>query len=112
VFRVPLRPDDKKPNGKVEAMTAALHRPNGLCFSPDETLLYVADSGGLWGPTFDAEGAHHVMVFDVIDGGEYCGTAWTATHIRDFVRLWLCIECKLKSFYGYSNQRLRAATSI
>ena len=69
VFRVQSGPD-AKPSGKVEAMTADLHRPNGLCFSPDETLLYVADSGGLWGPTFDKDGAHHVMVFDVLDDGK------------------------------------------
>ena len=67
VFRVPLGPRDTKL--EVEAMTAALHRPNGLCFSPDETLLYVADSGALWGPTFDEEGAHHIMCFDVLSDG-------------------------------------------
>lgn len=69
VFRVQPGPDTKL-SAKVEAMTAALHRPNGLCFSPDETLLYVADSGGLWGPTFDKDGAHHVMVFDVLEDGK------------------------------------------
>ena len=80
-------------------MTAALHRPNGLCFSPDETLLYVADSGGLWGPTFDEEGAHHVMVFDVIDGGEHCKTAWAValTSNRDVACRRLCIDCELNS---------------
>jgi sugar lactone lactonase YvrE len=100
VFRVPLRPDDSKPSSKVEAMTAALHRPNGLCFSPDETLLYVADSGGLWGPTFDEDGAHHVMVFDVIDGGEYFKMAWRATLNRDVSRCWLCIDWALQSYYS------------
>lgn len=69
VFRVEgRRLTNTKP--VIDAMTTALHRPNGLCFSPDETLLYVADSGALWGPTFDDQGAHHIMVFDVLDGGE------------------------------------------
>ena len=33
-------------------------RPNGICFSPDESVLYVADSGE----------PRHVRAFDVIDG--------------------------------------------
>ena len=37
VFRV-------KPDGKVELMTKELARPNGICFSPDEKLLYVGTS--------------------------------------------------------------------
>ncbi len=38
--------------------------PNGLCFSPDERLLYVAESGRL----FDAAPVQHIRVFDVVDG--------------------------------------------
>jgi gluconolactonase len=38
--------------------------PNGLCFSPDESLLYVAESGAQFGP--DAN--RHIRVFDVVDG--------------------------------------------
>jgi gluconolactonase len=33
------------PEGTLSMLTDALHRPNGLCFSPDESKLYVADSG-------------------------------------------------------------------
>lgn len=40
VFR--LRPGDAEP----EAVASQLVKPNGLAFSPDESLLYVADSGG------------------------------------------------------------------
>src|SRR3954447_5324318 len=32
--------------GGPEAVVDSLRRPNGLCFSPDEQLLYVVDSGG------------------------------------------------------------------
>ena len=39
--------------------------PNGLAFSPDETLLYVAETGG----QFDAEPAQSIRVFDVLDDG-------------------------------------------
>ena len=38
--------------------------PNGLCFSPDERLLYVAETG----PQFAPEPSRHIRVFDVIDG--------------------------------------------
>jgi gluconolactonase len=44
----------------VELVTDALGKPNGLCFSPDQGRLYVADTGG--GPT------HGIHVFDVVDG--------------------------------------------
>ncbi|MCB8877926.1 SMP-30/gluconolactonase/LRE family protein [Acidisoma silvae] len=35
--------------------------PNGLCFSPDESLLYVAESG----PQFTPNPIQHIRVFDV-----------------------------------------------
>jgi gluconolactonase len=40
--------------------------PNGLAFSPDETLLYVAETGG----QFDENPIRHIRVFDVRDDGE------------------------------------------
>jgi gluconolactonase len=33
-----------KPDGKVELLTKELTRPNGICFSPDEKILYVGSS--------------------------------------------------------------------
>jgi gluconolactonase len=53
VYRID--PDD----GGLEAVVDGLRRPNGLCFSPDESLLYVVDSGG------DPPG---IVVFDMVDG--------------------------------------------
>ena len=38
--------------------------PNGLCFSPDERLLYVAESG----KQFAADPVRHIRVFDVAEG--------------------------------------------
>lgn len=38
-------------------------KPNGLAFSPDETVLYVADNGG----------PHHLKAFDVVDGRRLAG---------------------------------------
>ncbi|ADJ29415.1 SMP-30/gluconolactonase/LRE family protein [Nitrosococcus watsonii] len=39
--------------------------PNGLCFSPDESLLYVAESG----PPFADDPEQSIRVFDVADDG-------------------------------------------
>jgi gluconolactonase len=37
-------------------------RPNGLAFSPDESVLYVSDSSGFDIP----QGAHHVRAYEVV----------------------------------------------
>jgi gluconolactonase len=47
------------PAGKLEKVTDELHKPNGLCFSPDYKKLYVADTGG--------PSPRGIQVFDVAD---------------------------------------------
>jgi gluconolactonase len=47
--------------GAVEKMADGFAKPNGLAFSPDERVLYVADSG----QSHDPEGPHHIRAFDV-----------------------------------------------
>jgi gluconolactonase len=51
-------------SGVVTPVITDMEHPNGLAFSPDETLLYVADSSRLVSPT----GRHHVRVYDVESG--------------------------------------------
>lgn len=51
-------------NGTLEAVAEDFDKPNGLAFSPDESLLYVGDTGF----THGADRPHHVRVFDVVDG--------------------------------------------
>lgn len=46
--------------GKTEIVTGDIKFPNGLCFSPDETKLYVVESGSK---------PRHVHVFDVVRNG-------------------------------------------
>lgn len=46
---------------RLTLLTAALDRPNGLCFSRDESLLYVNDSQ-----------AYEIYVFDVAADGSLC----------------------------------------
>lgn len=45
---------------RIERVTDELHKPNGLCFSPDYKRLYIADTGG--------EPPKPIHVFDVEDG--------------------------------------------
>ncbi|WP_158807741.1 SMP-30/gluconolactonase/LRE family protein [Beijerinckia sp. L45] len=45
--------------------------PNGLCFSPDERKLYVAETG----PLFADDPTQHIRVFDVGDDGRLSGGA-------------------------------------
>jgi gluconolactonase len=48
-------------DGSVSIVVDNLVMPNGLAFSPDRSLLYVADSGFLT----DEAAPHHVRVFEV-----------------------------------------------
>ena len=51
------------PDGTIEAMITDMNCPNGLAFSPDESLLYVADTGRMGHPD-----PQHVRVFDMSSG--------------------------------------------
>jgi gluconolactonase len=59
-------------SGRVTIVASDFVQPNGLAFSPDESLLYIADTG----LTHSADGPHHVRRFRVsadgssISGGE------------------------------------------
>ncbi|MEA2939396.1 MAG: gluconolactonase [Alphaproteobacteria bacterium] len=48
-------------NGQVSVVVEDFNRPNGICFSPDESKLYVTDSG--------ARPNRLIRVFDVVDNG-------------------------------------------
>ena len=50
--------------GQAAVVADDFDRPNGLCFSPDEQLLYVVDTGRSHTPG----GPSHIRVFDVADG--------------------------------------------
>ena len=50
--------------GALSIATGEVDKPNGLAFSPDETILYVADSGG----THRQDGPHHITAFDMTGG--------------------------------------------
>ncbi len=50
-------------SGALDVVADDFVGPNGLCFSPDERLLYVAESGDMFFPREQL-----IRVFDVVDG--------------------------------------------
>ena len=53
-------------SGKAEAVTSDFVKPNGLAFSPDEKLLYIADTG----VSHVKDGPRHIRVFNVSADGK------------------------------------------
>ena len=51
--------------GTLEIVANDFLKPNGLAFSPDESKLYISDTGISHDPE---NGPHHIRVFDVVDG--------------------------------------------
>jgi gluconolactonase len=51
-------------SGAVEVVADDFVKPNGLAFAPDESILYIADSGF----SHDPNAPHHIRAFDVADG--------------------------------------------
>ena len=47
---------------ELHVVEGSFSKPNGLAFTPDETLLYVTDTSA----SHDANGHHHIRVFDVV----------------------------------------------
>ncbi len=55
--------------GDLSVVAGDFDKPNGLAFSPDESLLYIVDSAR----TDGEDRAHHLRVFDVVDGVRLSG---------------------------------------
>ncbi|MGY1699430.1 SMP-30/gluconolactonase/LRE family protein [Geodermatophilus sp. SYSU D00766] len=55
--------------GDLRVVADDLDKPNGLAFSPDGSVLYVADSGAVQGPgSVDPGRPHSVHAYDVVGG--------------------------------------------
>lgn len=52
--------------GELSVVADDFERPNGIAFSPDESRIYIADTG----VTHRPDGPHHIRVHDVIDGAK------------------------------------------
>jgi gluconolactonase len=55
--------------GRLEAAATDFDKPNGIAFSPDESLLYVADTGA----SHDPDGPRHIRRFRVGGDGKLSG---------------------------------------
>lgn len=55
--------------GTTTAVTEDFVQPNGLCFSPDETRMYIADTGS----SHVEDGPRHIRVFPVSGTGDRLG---------------------------------------
>jgi gluconolactonase len=53
-------------SGALDVVSTFVEEPNGLAFSPDESVLYVSDTSAAL--RTDGGGHHHIVVFDVIAG--------------------------------------------
>lgn len=56
-------------DGSVHCVASDFEKPNGLAFSPNESILYIADSGAIKGaatPEPDYRLPHHIRAFDVV----------------------------------------------
>ena len=51
------------PDGSVDMLIPGFQYPNGLAFSPDESVLYVANT----------RPGQYILAFDLDDGGDVCG---------------------------------------
>ena len=50
--------------GEIDAVVTDMMRPNGLAFSPDESILYVSDTAAFNIP----DGPHHIRAYQVVNG--------------------------------------------
>jgi gluconolactonase len=62
-------------SGDISLVADDFERPNGLAFSPDESKLYIADTGA----THVENGPRHIRVFDVVGGKSLKGGEVFAT---------------------------------
>ncbi len=79
-------------SGDIEIVVDALDRPNGIAFSPDESVLYVADSGEprnlvAFDISADGKSVENPRVFAVVRPGiadgfrcDELGNVWTSAH--------------------------------
>lgn len=57
------------PDGSLDVVADNFHKPNGLAFSPDESLLYIADTGA----THEVDGPKHIRALTVSADGRSLG---------------------------------------
>ena len=58
------------PDGSIDVVATDFLKPNGLAFSPDESILYVADTGATHAP----DGPRHIRALKMSNDGRSAGT--------------------------------------
>ena len=72
--------------GDLKAVAEDFDKPNGLAFSPDESVLYISDSGA----THGNDRPHHIRAFDVVDGTRLTSSrvvCEVSPHVPDGLRI-------------------------
>lgn len=73
-------------SGNVRAVADGFDQPNGLEFSPDYKILYIADSGYVHGPgDFNMTRPNGIYAFDVMENGGLSNRRLHAFGARPFV---------------------------
>lgn len=71
-------------SGEAVIVASSFDKPNGLAFSPDESVLYVGDSGAIHGPEdYDPDRPRRVLALDVA-GSRLVGERLFADEIPGF----------------------------
>ena len=61
-------------SGRLSVVADGFDKPNGLAFSPDESLLYITDSdANQEAGSYHVRRPHHIQAFDVRDGRHLAG---------------------------------------
>ena len=71
--------------GEATVVAGDMDKPNGLCFSPDEKKLYIADTGAPKQPS----DPRPIRVYDVVDGVRLSNElhqAWSRDWVQELVR--------------------------
>lgn len=63
--------------GELAAAITTMRHPNGIAFSPDESRLYVSDTGHAW----DTDARGEILVFDIDDGEPIGGTRFACVDV-------------------------------
>jgi gluconolactonase len=72
-------------SGRLSVVADDFDKPNGLAFSPDETVLYITDSGANQEPdSYHANRPHHVIAYDVRNGRHLTGRRLFAVTAQGF----------------------------
>jgi gluconolactonase len=62
-------PTNRSRIGQISVVADSFNKPNGLAFSPDESILYINDSGAIQEPgSYYVNLPHHIRAFDVVEG--------------------------------------------